>query len=399
MYSRHFAKLIYVLVGLILVSFIYSELVAKITTNNWTNVLSLHAVSVSDKVESASDIWKIACDKLVPYEPHLQTTQMAQSVVSGTCFSLDGLPGDVIHTIKPEHRYWLAVSATAGEQDFETELWQSLNFPVEYFFIPAMEALSLSNLTSTHYWCRLAHMVHPQSARTSYCMGRVAQVEGRWAEAIDLYQEAATAEQDLAHYEAFQLYSRLGHLLLDQLDQAEEAHFWLERAIEMQVDCCVTQVALVHNRVGRILEMENDVDGAFVHYQQAVMLDESNPWFWRDAGRAVYRHSDDWQLTQSYLTEAMVIAAGNPAAGDSAILWLTAARPFLDTQHYHELLPLLANAPDSVRSDRAFAELYAQTAYMTGEQQLCLTILEEALKEEADHNEIKRLQSALCSSE
>jgi tetratricopeptide (TPR) repeat protein len=369
---------------------------------NGSDIFALRAIAEAEGEHKTVRLPEVACQQTNVYDSTMRTAQMARQVMRGHCFVLDGrTTPPTLSTIPPEHRYWLAVSVTAVDPntDLEKYLWQSLKLPVEYFTAPGMQALTLTNLIAAYYWCRLALIVHPGSAQAAYCQGRVAQTEGRHADAVALYRQGTLAEPDLLPYEQFQLYSRLGHILLDQFDQAGEARLWLEQAAVMPINCCAPQRALTHNRLARILEAEDNYAEANAYYQQAIALEPGNPWFLRDAGRAAYRSSNDWSLAQPYLTDALTIAASGRVAGNNVNLWLSAAQLFLNAQAHDDLLPLLANAPDHVRIEPNFARLYATTAVLAGRPQLCHATLAETGRHNWDQNELEQLQQSICSGQ
>jgi tetratricopeptide (TPR) repeat protein len=378
-----------------------TTLVSK-TIQNGADILALHAITNTERRHEIERLPEIACQQTNAYDSAMRTPQMARQVTDGNCFVLGGRTSSAaLSTIPSEHRYWLAISATAVDPgaDEEKELWQSLNLPVEYFAKPGMQALTQNQLIAAYYWCRLALVAHPGSGQAAYCYGRVAQSDSRHADAVAFYRQAVNGEPDLLVYEQFQLYSRLGQLLLDQFDRADEARPWLEQAAVMPVNCCAPQRALTHNRLGRIFEAENNYAEANAHHQQAITLEPGNPWFLRDAGRAAYRANADWSLARPYLIDALTVAGSGRVVGDNVILWLSAAQLFLNAQAYDDLLPLLANAPDHVQINPDFARLYARTAALAGSPQLCRATLADAAEQNWNQNELEQLQQSICSDE
>jgi tetratricopeptide (TPR) repeat protein len=400
MNHTQFIRLALAVAAMLLILFSLSVFRYDKVAANRSNIRALHAVSTPGMLPGIDNLPQVRCRVVREYNPRLSTPQMAQVVTSGVCLSVADWATQSLYAIDEEHRYWLAVSASASGQGskLETELWQSLDLSAEYFFVPSMQALAATDLSSAKYWCRLAYISHPQSARSAYCKGRVAQIEGRFEEAVSYFRMAAIAdEDDLLDYERFQLYSRVGHVLLDHFNQAKEARVWLEQATDIPVDCCASQVALTLNRLARILESEGDYANALVYYEQALSLDD-NPWYLRDIGRAYYRATKDWQLARPFLEQALAIAA-NQRTGDNVMLWLTVGRLYSDSGEHNALLSLLADAPEQVKTDMNFVELHARTAYFVGDRPLCLSILEKASNSEPQDDTTERLQASLCSGD
>jgi tetratricopeptide (TPR) repeat protein len=327
---------------------------------NKLNLLALRAVSSSEMTAGVDNLWQVQCQQSILYDSHRYTPQMVKMVGEGVCFSLEDWSANFIQSISPAHRYWLAVSVTANRQDLdlETQLWHSLNPPVNYFMTMAMAELTLSNEQAAAYWCRLASVNHPHSARSAYCLGRVAQMARQYEDALYFYELAITDDKDdLLSSERFQLLSRTGHILLDQFNHAEEAVVWFNEALaEIPEGCCPSQVALTFNRVGRILDGENEYVRAFTYHEQALVFSR-NPWFLRDAGRSLYRVTDNWQLARPYFEEAFTLAAQDDAISDDVSLWLSLARLYIDAGYHEELGPFLINAPMSVKASPRFIEI------------------------------------------